>query len=163
VELKSDDDVIDERLPNQIINSILTFGLSVLVLDKNHAKKIKSSALKFLPATVVCYTGAEDYFEVVSTFDRFISRGIFSFNKSTLAKMLLQKEASSMAYSRLSTIQRIFQKIAFNQMYSENLGLTEEELQFMQTIVELRLPSDGRKRVANLIKETKNAKLTDFI
>ena len=43
VEIKSDDDSIDERLPNQIINAILTFGISVLVLDKNHGKRIKKS------------------------------------------------------------------------------------------------------------------------
>jgi hypothetical protein len=163
VEIKSDDDSIDERLPNQIINAILTFGISVLVLDKNQAKRIKSSALKFLPATVVGYTGIEDYFEIISRFDRFISDGIFNFNRSTLVKALSQDGASGRAYSRLVAIQRILQKLVFNQMYHENLGLTEEELEFMQAMVELRMPSDGRKRLARLIKETTNAKLTDFM
>ena len=37
IEVKSDDDVFKhERLPKQIIDAILTLGLSVLVLDKNH-------------------------------------------------------------------------------------------------------------------------------
>ena len=39
VELKSDDDALDERLPNQILNAILTFGRSLLVLDEKHSKK----------------------------------------------------------------------------------------------------------------------------
>jgi hypothetical protein len=75
VEVKSDDDTLDERLPNQIIDAILAFGLSVLVLDKNHSKKARS--LRFLPATIICYTGIGDYFEVSSTFDRLISSTVF--------------------------------------------------------------------------------------
>lgn len=87
VEVKSDDDSIDERLPNQVVDAILTFGLSVLVLDKNHARKIKSSKLeRFLPATVICYTGVDDYFHVVSMFDRLASGGVFSFQKASLAR-----------------------------------------------------------------------------
>jgi hypothetical protein len=165
VEIKSDDDNIDERLPNQIINAILTFGISVLVLDKNHGKRIKkSSALKFLPATVACYTGVGDCFEIISAFDRFISNGIFSFNKSVLAKALSRDRAGNRAYNRLVLIQRILQKLAFNQIYYENLGLTEEELEFMEIIAELRMPTDNStKRLVSLIKETANSKLTDFM
>ncbi|MEW6604466.1 MAG: hypothetical protein AB1351_07220, partial [Thermoproteota archaeon] len=42
VEVKSDYDTLDERLPNQILDAILAFGRSVLVLDKNHSKKARS-------------------------------------------------------------------------------------------------------------------------
>jgi len=35
VELKSNCDVLDGRLPNQIMNGILTFGRSIVVLDKS--------------------------------------------------------------------------------------------------------------------------------
>jgi hypothetical protein len=174
IEIKSDDDVIDERLPNQILNAILTFGLSVLVLDKNHARRIKSSALKFLPATVIGYLGNEDHFEVISKFDRFVSNGLFSFNKSTIANMLSQnkgsnsdKKNSTRIHSRLGTIQAILQKLMFNQIYYENLGLTEEEFELLQRIAEVPLFSQGtisNKRLLNrLIKETTNAKLTDFM
>ena len=164
VELKSDDDTIDERLPSQIINAIMTFGLSVLVLDKNHSKRIAKSGLaKFMPTTIICYTGIEDYFEVVSTFDRFISSGIFSFNRSTLARALAPVDSGGRAYGRLAVLQRILQKLAFNQMYYENLGLAEDELEFLHTLSETRMPSNGRKRLASLIKETTNAKMTDFL
>jgi hypothetical protein len=40
VELKSDDDVLDARLPNQLLNAILTFGRSIIVLDYNHSKRV---------------------------------------------------------------------------------------------------------------------------
>lgn len=170
VEIKSDDDVIDERLPNQILNAILTFGLSVLVFDKNHTRRIKSSPLKFLPATVVGYSGTEDYFEVISKFDRFVSNGVFSFNRSTLAKILSEGKGSNNScriHSRLVAIQAILQKLMFNQIYYENLGLTEEEFEFIRAISELPIPSDGRRYKRRLldclIKETTNAKLTDFM
>jgi hypothetical protein len=164
VELKSDDDTIDERLPSQVINAVMTFGLSVLVLDKNHSKRIAKSGLaKFMPATIICYTGVDDYFEVISTFDRFISSGVFSFNRSTLARALAPGDSGGRAFGRLAVLQRILQKLAFNQMYYENLGLAEDELEFLHTLSESRMPSNGRKRLADLIKETANAKMTDFL
>src|SRR5215467_3233456 len=58
VELKSDDDVLDARLPNQILNAILTFGKSIIVLDYNHSKRIeRNRMLNLFPCTVVAYTG----------------------------------------------------------------------------------------------------------
>lgn len=149
VEVKSDDDTLDERLPNQIIDAILAFGLSVLVLDKNHSKKARS--LRFLPATIICYTGTDDYFEVSSTFDRLVSSTVFNLQKTSLARVL---GADGRAYGgRLVAIERIMQKLAFNQIYFENLGLTVEELEFLQAITGVRAPSDGRKRLSNWYKK----------
>ncbi len=159
VEVKSDDDTLDERLPNQIIDAILAFGLSILVLDRNHSKKARSIA-KFLPATIICYTGIDDHFEVISKFDRLVSTGIFNLHRTGLARAL--GHADGRAYSRLVALERVLQKLTFNQIYFENLGLTEEELEFLQTVAGIRAPSDGRKRLLKLIKETGNAKLTDY-
>ncbi len=39
VELKSNCDTLDARLPNQILNAILTFGRSILVLDEKHINR----------------------------------------------------------------------------------------------------------------------------
>jgi hypothetical protein len=159
IEIKSDDDTLDERLPNQIIDAILAFGLSVLVLDKNHAKKARS--LRLLPATIICYTGIDDHFEVASKFNRLISSGSFNIQKASLARVL--GDTAGRAYSRLVAIERIMQKLAFNQMYFENLGLTGEELEFLQMMAGVRPPSDGRKQLSKLVKETANAKLTDYL
>jgi hypothetical protein len=158
VEVKSDDDTLDDRLPNQIVDAILAFGLSVLVLDKKHAKKAQS--LRFLPATIICYMGEDDHFEVVSKFDRLVSSGSFNIQKTSLARAL--GDAGGKAYSRLAAIERIMQKLAFNQVYFENLGLAGEELEFLQMIAGIRAPSDGNKRLAKLVKETTNARLTDY-
>jgi hypothetical protein len=156
IEVKSDDDTLDERLPNQIVDAITAFGLSVLVLDKNHSKKARS--LRFLPATIICYTG--DHFEVASKFDRLVSCGAFNLHKASLARVL--GDTGSRAYSRLAALERIMQKLAFNQVYFENLGLTGEELEFLQMMADVRAPSDGRRKLPKLIKETANMKLTDY-
>ena len=158
VEVKSDDDTLDERLPNQIIDAILAFGLSIVVLDKNHSKKAR--ALRFLPATIVCYTGVGDHFEVVSKSARLVSTGAFHLQKTSLARAI--GEPIGRVHSRLAALERIMEKLAFNQIYFENLGLTEEEIEFLQGIANICTPSDGRKTLAKMIKETANAKLTDY-
>ena len=164
VEIKSDDDVLDERLPKQIIEAILAFGLSILVLDKNHSKLGRNIG-KFLPTTLVCYTGIDDHFEVVSRFDRLISSGVLNLKKTILAKVLEGSNTGSKAYSRLVALERIFQKIIFNQLYFENLGMTEREIEFLQMIAGIKPPSSSQemKKLSKLIKETANAKMTDYM
>jgi hypothetical protein len=163
VEIKSDDDILDERLPKQIIDAILAFGLSILVLDKNHSKVARGLG-KFLPTTLICYTGIDDHFEVVSRFDRLISSGVLNLKKTILAKALEGTNTGSKAYSRLVALEHIFQKIIFNQIYFENLGMTERELEFLQMITGIRLPpSQERKMLSKLIKETANSKMTDYL
>jgi hypothetical protein len=160
IELKSDDDVLDERLPKQILQAILAFGLSILVLDKNHSKLARGLG-KFLPATLICYTGIDDCFEVVSTFDHIVSTAVLNLHKTNIAKAL-EGGSGNKAYSRLVALEHIFQKIIFNQIYFENLGMTEQELEFLQMIASIRPPSDQMKKLAKLIKETANAKMTDY-
>jgi hypothetical protein len=164
VEIKSDDDVLDERLPKQIIDAILAFGLSILVLDKNHSKLARNIG-KFLPTTLVCYTGIDDHFEIVSRFDRLISSGVLNLKKTILAKVLEGSNTGSKAYSRLVALERIFQKIIFNQLYFENLGMTEREIEFLQMIAGIKPPSSSQemKKLSKLIKETANAKMTDYM
>lgn len=164
VEIKSDDDVLDERLPKQIIDAILAFGLSILVLDKNHSKLARNIG-KFLPTTLVCYTGINDHFEVVSRFDRIISSGVLNLKKTILAKVLEGSNTGSKAYTRLVALERIFQKIIFNQLYFENLGMTEREIEFLQMITGIKPPSSSQemKKLSKLIKETANAKMTDYM
>ena len=77
VEIKSDNDVLDERLPNQILNAILTFGRSYLVIDKKYVLNRNLQILKLLPTTIIGYSGKEDYFEILSIFNRCIMNGIF--------------------------------------------------------------------------------------
>ena len=165
VELKSDEDTIDERLPNQIIDAILTFGLSILVLDIGHSNRVKAARMdKVLPATIICYTGVEDYFEVISVFHRFVSCGIFDFERINLARLLQQSggSASAKSYRRLEHLQKILQKIIFSQLHFSDAGLTKEEQRFIFALGDIDIPN-SRQMVANIIKETMNAKMTDYV
>ncbi|HZA63438.1 MAG TPA: hypothetical protein VE573_11240, partial [Nitrososphaeraceae archaeon] len=90
IEIKSDNDILDERLPNQIINAILTFGRSVLILDEGHSRKTKfNRTLRLLPTTIIGYTGRDDRFEVLSVFDRLVTNGLFNISKRGLVKLLI--------------------------------------------------------------------------
>ena len=164
VELKSDNDVIDGRLSNQILNAILTFGRSIIVLDKEHSKRLKlKGVLGLIPASVIGYTGNSDQFEVLSTFDRFINDGIFSIDKRKLTKMLLDNKIkpTSSTFNCILNFQRICQKIIFSQLYDQHVGLMKEELDFILKLADIK-PLATRKLVRSLIKETANIKITDF-
>lgn len=159
VEIKSDSDALDERLPNQILDAVLTFGRSILVLDKKHAAKAKTLGL-FLPATIISYTGIEDHFEVSSKFDRFVTAGVLTLNKTNLIKTL--GSSSAKTHRRLETLQRIFEKVAFNQLFLEN-SLNEEELEFLKAVIDIPLPTGPQRTLKKLIKESSNLKVTDYL
>lgn len=158
VEIKSDKDALDERLPNQILDAVLTFGLSILVLDKKHSDKAKKLG-KFLPATIISYTGKEDYFEVSSRFERFVHSGILTMNRTTIARIV--GKTSARTHNRLVVLQRILEKLAFNQLFLEN-SLDSEELQFLNAIVDIPMPTSPIKKLDLLVKESSNLKLSDY-
>ena len=45
IEIKSDRDKLDERLANQIIEAILSFGRSIVILENKHSLKIIKNGL----------------------------------------------------------------------------------------------------------------------
>jgi hypothetical protein len=165
VELKSDFDVLDDRLPKQILNAILTFGRAILVLDKKHSERAKlKGILNLIPATIIGYTGREDYFEVLSVFRRFITSGMLELNKTRLVKLLSENriDCSNGAYNCFENIQRIYQKLVFNQLYDQDPGFVKDELEFIQKLGDIkRLPE--KKHVRELIKQTSNSKITNYL
>src|SRR5919199_2567720 len=166
IELKSDEDVIDGRLADQILNAIMTFGRSIIVLDQKHTKRAElKRTLAPIPATIIGYTGKEDHFQILSSFDKFVVNGIFSIAKRRFFKTLINNGLNinnDKIYRCMVNIQRINQKLAFSQLYDETIGLEEEEIQFIQGLVELSGFS-YKKYIANQINKTKNNKITDYI
>jgi hypothetical protein len=166
VELKSDNDVLDERLPNQILNAILTFGRSVIVLDENHSRRAKRQGmLRLIPATIIGYTGKDDRFEIISLFDRLVTNGMFNIQKRKLVKILLDngiKNKTDKIYKCLATIQRINQKLAFSELFNENFVFVKEEVEFIQKLIDIQIFSE-KKLMSSLIDETKNNKITDYV
>src|SRR6188472_973348 len=45
IEIKSNKDKLDERLANQVIEAILSFGRSIVILDNKHSSKIIKNGL----------------------------------------------------------------------------------------------------------------------
>ena len=167
IEIKSDNDILDRRLTNQILNAILTFGRSILILDEHHSKRIKTNrGLRLLPATIIGYTGKDDNFEVLSVFDRLVTNGIFNISKRRFARLLIDNE---MAYKKrdkiyrcLSHIHRINQKLAFSEFYHEKINFEKHEMEFIRKLMDIDTFSD-KKQLKDLIEETTNSKITDYM
>lgn len=167
IEIKSDNDVLDERLPNQILNAILTFGRSVLVLDERHSRKTKlNRTYRLLPTTIIGYTGKDDSFEVLSVFDRLVTNGLFNISKRGLVRLLINNGMGDTKpekiYRCLSQIQRINQKLAFNEFYDEKMKFGKNEIEFIKKLIGIDTFSD-RRQIEELIEQTTNSKITDYI
>ena len=167
IEIKSDNDILDERLPNQIINAILTFGRSVLILDEGHSRKTKlNRTLRLLPTTIIGYTGKDDSFEVLSVFDRLVTNGLFNISKRGLVRLLINNGMGDTKpekiYRCLSQIQRINQKLAFNEFYDEKMKFGKDEIEFIKKLIGIDTFSD-RWQLEKLIEQTTNSKITDYM
>jgi hypothetical protein len=177
VEIKSDNDVLDERLPNQILNAILTFGRSYLVIDKKYVLNRNLQILKLLPTTIIGYSGKEDYFEILSIFNRCIMNGIFNIPKRSFMKLLINNNITNKIsemvkiYHSLITLEQINQKLIFNYLFrsEENLNinfLLKEEIDFLKQFCNFsKLPSEktNKKQIKKLIKSSRNYLITDFL
>ena len=177
VEIKSDNDILDERLPNQILNAILTFGRSYLVIDKKYVIKKNLQILKLLPTTIIGYSGKEDYFEVLSIFNRCIMNGIFNIPKRSFIKLLINNNITNKSsdiariYQSLIILEQINQKLVYNYLFTvdEDLDtdfLLNEEIDFLNQFCNfIRIPSEKAytKEIKKLIKNSRNHLITDFL
>jgi hypothetical protein len=178
VEIKSDNDILDERLPNQILNAILTFGRSYLVIDKKYITKRNLQILKLLPTTIIGYSGNEDYFEVLSIFNRFIMNSIFNIPKRSFVKLLINHDINikisdiARIYQSLIILEQVNRKLVYNYLFriEENLDITDfllkGEIDFLKQFCNFsKLPSEKTymKEIKKLIKNSRNHLITDFL
>jgi hypothetical protein len=134
------------------------------VLDKKHSERAKlRGILNLIPATIIGYTGREDYFEVLSVF-RVITTGMIGLSKRRLVNLLRanQIDSNSGVYNCFENIQRICQKLVFSQLYDQDPGFAKEELEFFQKLADMKLLPE-KKNLTQLIKETSNLKITDYL
>ena len=167
VELKSDDDILDERLPNQILNAILTFGRSVIVLDEKHSKRaVQRGMAKLVPATIIGYSGNDDYFNLISVFDKLVINPIVNIKKRRLARILLDNGITNKIdriHRCISDIQKLNQKLVFSELYNDDhVTFLKDEIDFLRNLSDLHLCSE-KKQIRQLIQETKNNRITDYI
>ena len=166
VEFKSSCDILDVRLPNQIMNGILTFGKSIVVLDNKHVNGASLKFLRLLPATIIGYTGTKDFFRILSVFDRNINTGMFNLSKRRFAKALRDNgivEGIERVYGRLHTLERINQKLMFNELYNSDPGFLKEEIEFLRQFSSIKTAMTYRKQIINCIKESENDKISNYL
>jgi hypothetical protein len=150
IEIKSDQDSLDERLTHQVLNALLFFGRSIVVLDAKHWEDRGVRKLcRYLPATFSGYKGKEDYFSVISKFNRFIYTNIYFLRKRSLAKLLanngIHPKQSHGLHRTLESILRINQKIAFSQVnFDGDVLLLPEELEFLEKLVDVSMTPNKR-------------------
>ena len=166
VELKSNCDTLDGRLPNQILNAILTFGRSIVVLDEKHVNRASIKYLRLLPATIIGYTGRDNYFRILSLFERLVDTSMFNLPKRRFVNTLYDNgilEGADKIYRRLSNLERINQKIVFNQVYNSNTGFLEEEIEFLRQFSKIEGKMTYTNQIKRIVEESKNFKLTDYL
>jgi hypothetical protein len=119
-----------------------------------------------LPTTIIGYTGKDDSFEVLSVFDRLVTNGLFNISKRGLVRLLINNGMGDTKpekiYRCLSQIQRINQKLAFNEFYDEKMKFGKNEIEFIKKLIGIDTFSD-RRQLEELIEQTTNSKITDYI
>ena len=164
VEFKSDNDSLDERLPRQVINAILAFGRSVVVFDKKHTARIQKYGLfRLLPASIIGYSN-ESRFKVISSDKRIVGESLVKPQKSTFAKILSDNgliDNLTAIYSHIGMIQRIYQKMLFNQIFEEKIDLLQEEIEFLSGLN--KNPNfHEKKQIKKIVRDSINRKITDY-
>jgi len=65
-------------------------------------------------------------------------------------------------YRRLSNLERINQKIVFNQLFNSNTGFLKREIEFLRRFSEINGKMSYRSSITTMVKDSKNLKVTDY-
>ncbi|HKR73570.1 MAG TPA: hypothetical protein VJR94_05610 [Candidatus Nitrosocosmicus sp.] len=167
VEIKSNKDKLDERLGNQVIDAILSFGRSFVILDSKHCQHMKKNGLrKILPCTIIGYQETENKFVIVNRFNRVFSDSLLNVNKMNLIRSLERsgtKINTSRLHRNLRALQIINQKLIYDQIFFSEQSFQEDELRFMEELATINHHINMKKEVLKTIKHFTNYKITDFI
>lgn len=167
IEIKSDKDRLDERLANQMIEAILIFGRSIIVLDNDHAIRMKKNGIcKMMPSTILGYTNEKKVFVILNKYNRIFSDSLLNVNKNNLIRLLRKSKVDinyNNLYRNLRNIQIINQKLIYNQIFRYEYSLYEDEIEFIKNFSSINQKISLKKEIIKLIKDSKNYKITEFI
>ncbi|VFJ12332.1 hypothetical protein [Candidatus Nitrosocosmicus franklandus] len=167
IEIKSNQDKLDERLGNQIIDAIMSFGRSVIILDSKHCQNMKKNGLKrILPSTIIGYQESDDKFVLINKFSRVISDSLLNINKIGLIRALEKSNSNvniSSLQRNLRSLQTINQKLIYNQIFLDQQSFHEDELRFVEELSTINQKINIKKEILKSIKHLTNYKITDFI
>lgn len=167
IEIKSDKDKLDERLSNQIIEAILTFGRSIIILDNDHANRIRKNGLhKIVPSTIIGYLNDKQMFTLINKYSRVFSDSLLNINKANLIRALEKSNIDinyNNLYRNLRNIQKINQKLIYNQIFNYEPTLFDDEINFIKNFSGIKQNISFKKEIITLAKESKNYKITEFL
>ena len=63
----------------------------------------------------------------------------------------------------MKSLERIYQKLVFNDLYNSNPGFLKEEIEFLNQFSSIKGVMTFRKQIATRILESENDKITDYI
>ena len=149
-----------------MIEAILSFGRSIVILDSKHASKITKNGLaKILPSTLIGYSDETDEFAVINRHDRVYSDSLLNINKLTLIKTLEKTDCNinlTRLYNNLRRLQSIHQKLIYSQIFKDEHYLLEDEVAFIKELSSINQKINVKKEIIKTIKQHKNYKITDF-
>ncbi|HEY6536225.1 MAG TPA: hypothetical protein VIY08_10610 [Candidatus Nitrosocosmicus sp.] len=170
IEIKSDKDKLDQRLANQVIDAILVFGRSVVILDNNHYTKIKKNGFyKIIPSTILGYSNEQEMFILIQEYDKLYTDSLLNIHKFNLIRTLEKSKMSNIdinynnLYRNLKTIQNINQKLIYNQIFDYENIFFDSELEFIKNLSNITQKISLKNEITKLVKESKNYRITEFI
>jgi hypothetical protein len=133
---------------------------------KNMLTKSLSGFCVLLPATIVGYTGRENYFRVLSVFVRFLNDGMLNLPKRSFVNILHDNgimEDADRLYHRLAKLERINQKIVFNQLYNSRIGFLKGEIEFLREFSKIKSRMSYINEAKSIVNVSKNLKVTNYL
>jgi hypothetical protein len=91
---------------------------------------------------------------------------MFNLSKRRLIKTMIDNgivEGIDRIYTRLQTLERINQKLVFNELYNSNPGFLREEIEFLNQFSSIKAVMTYRKQLAAHIVQSENDKITDYL
>jgi UDP-N-acetylmuramyl pentapeptide synthase len=91
---------------------------------------------------------------------------MFNLSKRRLIKTMIDNgivEGIDRVYTRLQTLERINQKLVFNELYNSNPGFLREEIEFLNQFSSIKAVMTYRKQLAAHIVQSENDKITDYL
>jgi len=66
-------------------------------------------------------------------------------------------------YGRLRTLDRINQKLVFNELYNSDPSFLKEEIEFLRQFSSIKTVMTHKKQIANYVKESENDKISNYL
>jgi hypothetical protein len=119
-----------------------------------------------IPSTVIGYINEKEIFVILNRYNRIFSDSLLNINKNNLVR-LLEKSKIDINYNNLhrnlKNIQMINQKLIYNQIFKYNYSFYDDEIKLIKDLSTINQKIYPKKEIINLIKESKNYKITEFI